>query len=246
MVSLFSEKTGYVTIGDEYDKKAPLDPRNVGLKCFVTQPGKKGNMPQCTFDWALRGKYTHLNEGDRYRDPGQCERDKRKEMRDKMISAAPFKYSSPAKKWTGLGSYDGCFERNICHETDFDVIKKGEIPAKKDPVPRNFLTNPTKDGTYGVPGTLLSNAFGGAHAGWAGMEYICDPYDGAKKAERLQKAKLKETMADKVPFVVGCKRRNFFDESHNAGVSLVYKLKRPLPPRKPASEDSGLRVVTFV
>ena len=212
---MFSESTGYVTIGDAYDKKVPLDPRNVGLKCFVTQPGKRGNLPQSTFDWALRGKFIHLNEGDRYRDPGQNEKDKRREAREKTVAPIPFKYANPPKRSTGLGGYEGCFQTNQSHETDFDVIKKGEFPAKKEPAPRNFLTNPSRYGTYGVPGTLLSNAFGGANSGWAGTEYICDPYDGAKKIERAQRAKVKEVMADKVPFVCGCKRNNYFDESHN-------------------------------
>ena len=216
MVSLFSETTGYITIGDEYDKKAPADPRNVGLKGFVTQPGKKGNLPWATFGWKLNNEqFCGLNEGDRYRDPGQSEKEAKRNAAEKFVGNGPFKFSSPGKKTNGLGCFYGCFDPHIRHETDYDVIKKGEIPKQRELVPRNILTGPGKRGTYGVPGTLLSNSFGGENADWAGLEYICDPFDNAKKLQLQQQQRDREILSEKVPFKSSSKKKSTFDESHN-------------------------------
>ena len=233
MVSLFSEKTGYVSIGDEYDKKEPLDPRNVGLRGFVAQPGKKGNLPQATFDWKLRGQFIGLNEGDKYIDPGLLDREKQRESKEMCISKDPFRYTSYPQQSCGLGGYEGCFQKNVQHETEYDVTKKGELPVKTEGVPRNCVTNPSKKGTYGTPGTLLSNSMGGVNAGWAGLEYVCDPYDAPKRLEQKQKHLEKERIGDKVPFVVGTKRRAFFDET--ATVSMKYEFKS-----KEISQSSSL------
>ncbi|KAJ9440363.1 hypothetical protein DIPPA_09248 [Diplonema papillatum] len=235
MVSLFSETTPYVTIGDDYDKKAPVDPRNVGLKCFVTNPGKKGNMPNVLFEWSLGG-FKSLHEGDPYIAPGQNNKGDSQEITRKFVGSGPFRYTNPMKKSTGLGGFDGCFQGYVPHETDFDVIKKGERPKRPEAGLRNIVTNPPKKGTFGVPGTLLSNSFGGVNADWKGLEYICDPFDTAQKAEQKQRALAASLLAEKAPFKVGSKSKQYFDESTNAGVSQIYKLKQPLQRRAPGPE----------
>eukprot|EP00755_Sulcionema_specki_P030354 Sspe_Gene.94158::Locus_66602_Transcript_1_1_Confidence_1.000_Length_621::g.94158::m.94158 len=192
MVSLFSESLGqgYITIGDDYDKKLPVDLRNVGLKCFTTSPSKKGKGPDVTFDWNLRNKkFLSLSEGDKYMDPGTKEKREKLESAKRFVGGVPWKYTGPPKKSAGKGNWYGTFweadkkEGPPRHETEYDVVKKGEMPPKLEPRPRNILTTPAKKGTYGVPGTLLSNAFGGANADWNGTEYICDPYDNARKKQ---------------------------------------------------------------
>ncbi|KAJ9448260.1 hypothetical protein DIPPA_25723 [Diplonema papillatum] len=228
MVSLFSETTPYVTIGDDYDKKAPVDPRNVGLKCFVTNPGKKGNMPNVLFEWSLGG-FKSLHEGDPYIAPGQNNKGDSQEITRKFVGSGPFRYTNPMKKSTGLGGFDGCFQGYVPHETDFDVIKKGERPKRPEAGLRNIVTNPPKKGTFGVPGTLLSNSFGGVNADWKGLEYICDPFDTAQKAEQKQRALAASLLAEKAPFKVGSKSKQYFDESTNVCSIFLARLLSFVP-----------------
>lgn len=194
---------GHITIGDDYDKKLPGPPplpegRN---PWSTTGPAKRGKGPTVTFDWQLRDhKFLSLSEGDKYHDPGADEREGRVKQaaKQRAIHDKPFRNPGPSKKSVGLGNYYGCFNevnledgcKGIRHETEYDVIKKGELPAKQAPRPANIKTCPTRKGTYGMPGMLLSDMHLAGNAAeiepWTGLEYICDPYD---REQRLNQEK---------------------------------------------------------
>lgn len=267
MVSLFSEyaarrpedaggyKIGHITIGDDYDKKIveqiknPIEGRNPWSTCGGVKHGKH---PNVLFDWKLRNnQYTSLSEGDKYHDPGAHEKQARLEAAEKIkkVHDKPFRNPNPPKKSVGLGNYYGCFNevneedgcRGIRHETEYDVIKKGELPAKRELRPANIKTAPTKRGTYGCMGTLLSNLHLEGNAAeiprWTGQDYICDPYDRERKMEIERQKKERELLAA-MPAPWRSQQRIkglTFDapsDSRSTGCSQVYRLTKPLAPKK--------------
>eukprot|EP00756_Hemistasia_phaeocysticola_P015193 Hpha_TRINITY_DN15391_c6_g5::TRINITY_DN15391_c6_g5_i1::g.90893::m.90893 len=276
MVTLFSEHAhtagayhiGYVTIGDEYDKRPPkiIQDPPYPTKQIQTACLKKGGGPQVTFDWQLRaGKYLSLSEGDKYKDPGADERETRRQRAEKQrqVHSTAFKHPSPAKKRTGLGNYFGCFNeknaddgcRGFRHETEFDVLKKGEMPSRREPTGANIKIGSTKTGTYGVPGTLLSDQQRGSDDSkrWTGNEYICDPYarerDMAKKAAGREKELLAKA-GHSGPWKSQCRKKGRTFDSILApatGASQVYRLTEPLGPRKvlPQTQYKNVADVPF-
>ena len=112
----------YISIGDEYDKKAITNDRYKG-KGFSSSPGKKGQGPDVTFD----RRFKSIHEGDKYVDPGTHEKKYRLSQEKRKITPDGFKYTSPGKKSCGSGNYFGCFvssEKRPKHETEYDVVKR--------------------------------------------------------------------------------------------------------------------------
>lgn len=169
----------------------------------------------------------------------------------KQTHDKPFRTPNPPKKSAGLGNYFGCFNeinaedgcRGIRHETEYDVIKKGELPAKRELRPANIKCQPTKSGTYGCMGTLLSNLHHDGNAAeipkWTGLDYICDPYDREKQMDKERKNKEKaklEALGATGPWRSQQRLKGLtFDapkDSRSTGCSQVYRLTQPLPPKK--------------
>lgn len=210
---MFSQPS-YISIGDEYDKTKALQPdRCKGVQMKVAS-GKRGAQPDALFD----KKFKSLSEGDKFIDPGAVEKKDGAENRKKLITGDGFKFSSPSTRSAGLGNYYGCFTRGYKHETEYVVTKKGELPNKANPAPRNILTGPPKRGTYGTPGTTLSKG--------DEYRYISDPYDASKDGSEKKPGAA-------VPFKAACKKTDFFDGHSNVAASKIYSLDRPLPARKP-------------
>lgn len=198
---------------------------------MVTNPPKKGATPDVCFE----RKYASLSMGDKYIDPGSREKQERLQQSKKKITEQGFRYTSPSKKSSGLGNYYGCFCEKAPpkHETEYIVIKKGELPEKVAPQPRNIMTGPAKKGTYGFTGTTLGKG--------DEYRYISDPFDGSKKR---QEAKENAKKIIGAAFKASCRRIEYFDGHPNVGVSKVYSLDKPLPARKaePPKKEHAITV----
>eukprot|EP01062_Namystynia_karyoxenos_P020066 TRINITY_DN17591_c0_g2_i1.p1 TRINITY_DN17591_c0_g2~~TRINITY_DN17591_c0_g2_i1.p1 ORF type:complete len:374 (+),score=102.08 TRINITY_DN17591_c0_g2_i1:79-1122(+) len=268
MTTFFSETgayhIGYITIGDEYDKKPPKEVRDPPYPTMqiLTCPVKKGRGPEVVFDWLLRNKkYLSISEGEKYTDPGYQEKKARIDRieKQKQVHGNPFRYISPSKKSSGLGNYYGCFSeykgvgcepecKGFRHETEYDVIKKGELPERREPKAPNVKTCPTKRGTYGMPGLLLSDRGlpGSDVQPWTGAEYICDPYDREHEAYKAMMAKSAEQLTavgHPAPWKSQCRiKGRTFDHAGATGASQVYRLTRPLAPKKLVPPDDRKNV----
>jgi len=219
------QSPGYISIGDEYDKKNQIPDRYKG-KGFKTTPGKKGSGSDATFS----KKFLSLSEGDKYVDPGTFEKRSRLDCEKKKLTPDGFRYTNPTKKAAGSGAWYGCFsEKNPPkHEVEFHVLNRGEMPNKVKPQDKNIVTGPAKRGTYGVPGTTLSKG--------DEYKYISDPYEGEKRKEAIA-AKESTKRVVGPSFKSTCKRSEFFDGTGRTGVSKVYGLDKPLPAKKEMPED---------
>jgi hypothetical protein len=212
---VFSVPT-FATVGDDYDKK-PQQTKKPG-RTFLTPGPKSGTLPDATFS----KDYRSIHEGDPYIDQGTAERRVKMESVKKRLNPVGFRLSSPPKKACGLGSYFGTFQdKPTPHETDYVVPRKGEAPPRKPAAPRPMLTNPTRKGTYGVAGTLLSPI---------GQEYVADFYDSRRQKDREDHEKHKQLVKG-APWKGGGRKGYTFDEGEGTGVSTCYQLTKPLSPR---------------
>lgn len=206
----------FVGVGDDYDKKA--DTGKKPGRTFLCPAPKLGTGPDALLDKTFKS----VHEGDPYVEPGVAERRSKMEAAKKRINPSGFKLANPPKKGCGLGSYFGTFQdKPTPHETDYVVPRKGEVPARKKAEPRPILTNPTKVGTYGVSGTLLSGI---------GSDYVADFYDAKRQKEREDLERHKKLMKG-APWRGGGRKGYTFDEGEGTGVSTCYQLTQPLSPR---------------
>jgi len=216
----------FISIGDEYDKKDGIPERYKG-KNFKCAPPKRGTANDALF----QKQFLSLSQGDKYVDPGLYDKRSRLESEKKKLTPQGFKYSNPAHKPGGAGTYFGTFnEKSIPkHEPEFAVIKKGEKPDEAKAHLKNFVTNPGKRGTFGFSGTTIGHG--------DEFKYVSDPYDGAKRREALA---VKESTKKIVgpAFKGACRKGDYFDESRH-GTSKVFTLDKPLPARRPASENAA-------
>lgn len=206
----------FISIGDEYNKKDNLPERYKG-KNLKTNPPKKGTLNDALFS----KQFLTLSQGDKYVDPGLYDKRQRLESDKKKLTPQGFKYASPAHAPGGRGTYYGTFsEKNPPkHEVEFPVAKKGEKPESAKALLKNFVTNPSKHGTYGYAGTTLSKG--------DEFKYVSDPYDGAKRKDALKNKESNKKIIGPA-FKSACKRGNYFDASAH-GVSKVFSIDKPLP-----------------
>lgn len=218
----------YNTIGDEYEKSCPIADRGRGAQ-MTTSPSKKGNGPDVLLEYKMSKEFKSLHLGDKYIDPHSLEQKFQAEKAKKKLTSEGFRYSSPPKKSCGLGNYYGCFcdlenptskkkTFRPSHETEFVVVKKGELPGKVQPQLKNIVTSSAKKGTYGFPGVTIGKG--------DEYKYISDPYDAVKRKD------IKKSVSEK-PFKTACKRLDYFDGQGNVAASRIYSLDKPLPARKP-------------
>jgi|UniRef100_A0A7S4CZ55 hypothetical protein len=222
--------SSYNTIGDEYDKKIPVSDRVRG-KQMVTNPPKKGATPDVCFE----KKFASLSLGDKYIDPGTLEKQDRLQQSKKKLTQEGFRYTSPSKRSSGLGNYYGCFMEKAPykHETEYVVLKKGELPEKVAAQPRNIMTGPAKKGTYGFSGTTLGKG--------DEYQYISDPYDAGKKKEAAEAKEGGKKLIGPA-FKASCKRVEYFDSQPNVAASRIYSLDKPLPARKPDAPKKDVAI----
>jgi len=212
------QQPSYITIGDEYKKPSQVPDRHKHPQ-FATAPGKKGQGAGL-----FEKEYKSLHEGDKYVDAGTHEKKYQLEQAKKR-PAEVFRYTSPPKKAAGSGNNYGCFNTHR-HETEYHVLQKGELPAKRTSPSRNFMTSPPKKGTFGTPGTTIGKG--------TELTYISNPYDAEHKkvlAEAREAAR-KITSNGHSPFRSACRRQGCFDESGVTGASKVFGMDRALPEKK--------------
>uniref|UniRef100_A0A7S1I7X0 Cilia-and flagella-associated protein 96 n=2 Tax=Eutreptiella gymnastica TaxID=73025 RepID=A0A7S1I7X0_9EUGL len=220
----------YNTIGDEYDKKIPISDRTKGRQ-MVTAPTKKGSTPDVCFE----KKFASLSLGAAYMEPGSLARQDNMAKAKKKLTPEGFKYTNPPKKSCGAGTYMGTFsEKNpFKHETEYVVVKKGELPEKVAAQPRNIVTGSAKKGTYGMIGTTLSKG--------SEYTYISDAIDGGKKKSAADAKEASKKFIGPA-FKAACKRVDFFDGHANVAASKVYSLDKPLPARKPEAAKKEVAI----
>lgn len=209
----------FTTVGDEYNKKKVIDVRSHG-KSFAVPGPKSGHLPDALFS----KEFQSIHEGDKYVDPGTAEK-REKIAKTKKALAGPWRMVGIPKKGCGLGSYFGCIDNKpIPHETDFIVPRKGEKPPPAKHEPRNIVTAPTKkSGTFSD----------------YGMEYIADNYDAKREIERKERELNRKK--EHGPFRAACRLGGTFDEAMGTGVSLCYKMTKPMPPTKPKKQLAPLK-----
>jgi len=180
-LGLFSEPS-YISIGDEYDPPQSSDGRHKGLN-IMTQVIKKGNVPQYT---CLDKVFRRVSEGDLYVEPGGMERKWKKEAWLKCRTSDGFRFSHPTRHRTGLGDVTGNFGKwpEFIPRGGQEKKTKDDIPPPAKP---NIITNPIKNGSYGVVGTVMGKG--------TEFKYMIDPYDRPRELEMEEKKHFKEKTA---------------------------------------------------
>ncbi|CCW67278.1 unnamed protein product [Phytomonas sp. Hart1] len=144
----------------------------------------------------------------------------------KNISDAEFRYTSYPKKSTGPGSYYGCFQNKpyeyLTEPWDDGKKKKKAAPKPAENVDKNkhlpnIKVNPSKKGTYGYPGLLLSKEI--FNEGWEERPEVSEKKSSRKRAPEPQ-------MIGPVFRVQGVSRA-YLDELPNTGVSAIYMDYQP-------------------
>lgn len=180
-----------LSLGDPYNDK-PSPPRGIikGKKQFLTRPARSGLA--ATFGDGYY-KVNRIFEGDSIESMDKLNAHEKLKSREKFLVPYGFKPSSPAKRLTGPGSYDGLF--TTCQPLGpSECLKRDEIPPKPQPQPKNFKGGSTKKGSYGTVGTTIAPL----------PEYVADPYDSHRL--EMQKKAIAELNAEKgrKPFVSTC------------------------------------------
>jgi hypothetical protein len=199
----------FATVGDDYDKKDEI--KKKPGRTFLTGTAK------------AEETFKSVHEGDPYVDPGTAERRAKLEAGKKRINPTGFRLASPPKKGAGLGSYFGTFQdKPTPHETDYVVPRKGEAVPRKQPEKRPIMTCASKQGGFGVAGTLLSPI---------GADYVADFYEARREKDRELHEQHKKLMKG-APWRGGGRKGYTFDEGAGTGASTCYQLTKPLEEKK--------------
>mmetsp|Transcript_7679 Transcript_7679/g.25440 ORF Transcript_7679/g.25440 Transcript_7679/m.25440 type:complete len:312 (+) Transcript_7679:52-987(+) len=186
----FSEPS-YISLGDPYGKRIEENSRNTGLnmKAAVDKTGKTND--------ATFSKFVPLYMGEKYEADYKEKREHASTKKKLMVSETPFKPSKPGTKSSGLGNYYGCVGPKLAHMKDSDesAKKKGDFASG----PRNIVTNPSKQGTFGYRGTTLGEKLGAGGA-IGEYQYKPDAYENKRKVEVAESKKSIEMRVTDKPF----------------------------------------------
>ncbi|CAG9569616.1 conserved hypothetical protein [Leishmania major strain Friedlin] len=224
----------YLSVGDEYDKREGIA-KATGQPPFVVSAKRNPHITDATFD-----PFVSLSNGDPYTSVGfagpfraNTSAGGKTEHGSSAAAPPPFRPVGASKKSSGKGDYYGTFSEKapIRHETEFPPIKtaadyKAETAAAKC----NFIVNPPKKGTYGYTGLTIGQA--------GEVQYVADPYEGNMRREALQR-KYEATKRIGSPFRSAVRSGGCFDETKH-GVSRVYGLTKPLPPKRSPSSQQAI------
>lgn len=204
------------------DDKKPLEelaPLKLGAS--MTKKSVTG-----TFDTTVKRLY----EGEPYRPSAE----ERKEARAKAAAALagnPFRPPNPSRKSMGRGDYYGALGKPNPHigpGTDRKVLK-GEVTSATP----NIRTSPSKRGSYGTPGTTLSQRYTGLKGVVGEYSYKPDPYDGARiDANEAAKASAAAKVTDK-PF----KPSSYMKKGQGNNTPGVLLARTPYMPPPPLKEE---------
>ncbi|KPA77494.1 hypothetical protein ABB37_06884 [Leptomonas pyrrhocoris] len=229
---MFSQPV-YLSAGDEYDKREPHAAKPTGRPPFVVAAKRNPHISDATF-----GPVVSLSTGDPYHSVGFGGpfRQPVDDGSKKETVLPPFRPPGASKKSSGKGDYYGTFAEKepIRHETEFPPIKSAaDLKAETAAAMKNFIVNPAKKGTYGYPGLTIGQA--------GEVQYVADPYEGTARREALQ-SKLEATKRVGPPFRSAVRKGGCLDESAY-GVSRVYALTKPLPPKRSPSASEKQRTL---
>lgn len=220
---MFSEPA-YLSVGDEYDHREPRSAKATGRPPFVVSAKRNPHITDATFDPVVS-----LSNGDPYTSPGAAIRSH--PAKKDGAALPPFKPTGASKKSSGKGDYYGTFAEKapIRHETEFPPIKSAaDVKAETAAAKRNFVVNPAKKGTYGYTGLTIARA--------GEVQYVSDPYEGTARKAALE-SKYEAAKRVGPAFRSAVRKGGCFDETEH-GVSRVFALTKPLPPkRSPSSSE---------
>lgn len=175
-------------VGDPYVDKYKTGGRPHGSSKGIPQFGisMKG----------IPGKFNRLYEGEQYMSASKLSAMDRMDGRKKFLTPNGFRYSSPLKKSSSKGDFNGTFRRKAPpYESDGTYGQRGVRTALKETGPRNFFTNPPRKATGEAKGNTPKVCFDE-------YRYVSSDYDAFRKAEREARLAEKEKYADRVPFKI--------------------------------------------
>lgn len=149
-------------------------------------------------DGAL-GKIPSINVGDKYIDPGKKRIEYARSLRKKWLDrpgfkpAGSIKYKPPAFQSELDASSEPAEVKKLLKELN----ARGPKTKKETFEARNFVTSPTKKGSYGSVGTLMPQYADEVKEMW---KYKESPYDRPRELRRLEFQAAQEKLGDRPPF----------------------------------------------
>lgn len=159
---------GFVTLGDPYKPIKPKEMFNASAQKGKQFLGSVPKAPSALPAGFFQQDYKRVMEGEAYSDPVK-ERRAYNAKKKALNKAGPFIPSNGPKSLGGKGANFNTFSPKL---EAFSPADKPAPPYKSEG--RNFLTNPPKQGTFGVPGTTFTPL----------PEYVAESYDAAHEAEQ--------------------------------------------------------------
>lgn len=222
---------------DPYNKEEPISSRYLGKNLLTNRPFMGQHV-----EGYFEGKYLTLASTDQNAEAEAILNGKKKKKpkkppppaKLKPMSDKEFRYPSFPQRSTGPGSFYGCFQdRPFEYMTEpwQDPKEKKKKKKKKTttaPPENNHLpnikTNPPKIGTYGVPGTLLSNP--AYNENWRADDAAIDKLLAQRNKNKRPPAKPLDG-----PFRSAGLPHMYFDEQIATGAPAVYNAYEA-PPEK--------------
>lgn len=220
---------------DPFDKQDFIPSRYLGKSLLSSRPP-----PGTHADAFFAGKFLTLasadqnEEGEALRNTGKKKKKKEAQKHEPpQVSDKVFVATSFPQKSTGPGSFYGCFQsRPFEYMTEpwMDPKEKKKKHRNKKEKPKaeenqhlpNIKTNPSKKGTFGVPGTLLDNP-----------QYNDQWKDELAAIDKLEakrnKGKRPPPKPIDGPFRVSGVCHPFIDEHRETGAHVVYDNYVPPP-----------------
>lgn len=127
----------------------------------------------------IPGKFNRLYEGEVYSSASKESTKDRLKGRDKFLTPNGFRHSSPLKKSSSKGDFNGTFRRKAPdYISDGTYGQRGSRAALRETGPKNFYTNPPRKATGDALGTTPKTCFEELH-------YVPSSYDAYDKTERV-------------------------------------------------------------
>ena len=205
----FSSPT-YITIGDEYEKKAMRGKPFLGPPFVISN---KSNSNVTSLCGLFTQEILRLSEGEKFFD-SESRKHKRqnvtsvKPATSETLHSRPFLYSSPGKKPCGSGTNVGCIGPAIPYETPFN---QGSAYTKAlISLPNNIYTKPASKGGPGYATRCISQDY----------KYISYPY--IEESQHTQRV-----TSTKPPFRIPGNTNSYFTRT-SQGFSNCHILDRPI------------------
>eukprot|EP00741_Cyanophora_paradoxa_P016359 tig00020912_g15795.t1 len=209
-LGIFKEQ-GYLSSGDPATKTVAAE----HLKSILTNPQRLG---QTGDNWGGKSRDVRsLYVGSPYIDPAALERQEKEKQKNWTKAFVPPK---PPEKNSGSGGYWGTFGPKLPHLPDEDLKPRSASPPQ---LLKPILVPVGKKGGFGYPNTTIGKS----------PEYMNDPYDGARKAEKEEKERMRALRQGRPNFKTMVHQKDFFDSQEHVAASKLLGHDGALPPAKP-------------